>query len=255
MIATKAFNNNAVLVSDNGEEYIVTGNGVGFNVRSGDKIKEEAIEKIYVLAGDNRQRYMKIFSDKTNISFYETAETIMSMAAKKLNCELYHQSVMELADHISFVIDRINSGQHINFSVNNELMSIYPEEYQVAIDAIKLIEENYKVYLSNEEAGFITFHIVSAEKDRGNDNPLRLMSFIQGIMEIIEQHYPKIYRNRNSFTYSRMIMHLRFLGNRVLKKEELSSNEVSILLSEYLKDRKLKKCVNEIDVFIKKKYD
>ncbi len=253
MIIRKTFNNNAVLAEDGGEEFIITGNGIGYNRHIGDEVDEKLIEKKYILAESDKQRYLNIFSGDR--SFYDVASRIMDDASRQIGCEFYSEAVIELADHIYFVLERLKKDNMLTFAVNDELMSIYPKEYDAALKSLEVIEEAYDITLPHDEAGFIAFHFVSAEKGSGNHDPLKLMNFVTDVMKIIKHHYPMISREKESLTYSRMLMHLRFLGNRVLRKESLGSTEISMLLDIYNKDRKLRRCVDQIRSFIKEKYD
>lgn len=253
MIIKKVFNNNAVLVDYKGEEMIVTGLGIGYNFKTGEEVDASLIEKKYILNDTEKQRYLSIFSG--NISFYEVAREIFGIAKEKLHMDLYDQSVLELADHISFLVERIKNNDYITFALSNEMMSIYPKEYEISKIGCQLIEESYNIELPEDEAGFIAFHIVSAEKQAGNDNPLKLMNFVSMVMEIIKKNYPNINKEKNSFTYSRMIMHFRFLANRILAKESFNGNEVTELMKIYSTDKKLQKTIYEIYEFILKNYD
>ena len=49
MIIEKFLNNNMLLVNDNHEEMIVMGKGLRFHYKVGDEIRDEDIEKTYVL--------------------------------------------------------------------------------------------------------------------------------------------------------------------------------------------------------------
>ena len=252
MIIRKIFNNNTVLVDDNDEEAIVTGLGIGYNFKVGQKLDSSLIEKKYVLNNNEKQRYLSIFCGEK--SFYEIAYEIFDIAKTKLHIDLYDQSVLELADHISFLVERLRNNDQITFAIGNEMMSIYQNEYEIAKIGCKLIGETYNMELPEDEAGFIAFHIVSAEKGPGNESPLKLMSFVSSIIEIIKNNYPNINKENNSFAYSRMIMHLRFLGNRILSKERLKGSEVIELMKIYSLDKKLQKTIDEIYDFVLKNY-
>ena len=176
----KTFNNNAVLVLRGDEEIIVTGNGIGYKLREGDELNESLIEKTFVLNDSRKQRYFDLFTgDK---SYFETAEKIIDMAQKHLDAELYEQSAIELADHICFLVDRIRSNEHVAFAISNETMSVYPKEYDIGLEAVRLIQDTYDVKLPVDEAGFIAFHIILAEKENSSDNLYKLISFVNGIL-------------------------------------------------------------------------
>lgn len=253
MIIRKIFNNNTVLVDGDGEEMIVTGLGIGYNFKVGEEVDTSLIEKKYVLNNNEKQRYLSIFSGEK--SFYEIACEIFEIAKDKLKMDLYDQSILELADHISFLVERLKNNDCITFAIGDEMMSIYPDEYEIAMIGCRLIEKTYKIELPDDEAGFIAFHIVSAEKESGNKSPLKLMHFVSSVIDIIKNNYPNINKENNSFSYSRMIMHLRFLGNRILSKERLKGSEVTQLMKIYSLDKKLQETINEIDEFILNNYD
>ena len=96
MIIRKTFNNNAVLAEDGGEEFIITGNGIGYNRHIGDEVDEKLIEKKYILAESDKQRYLNIFSGDR--SFYDVASRIMDDASRQIGCEFYSEAVIELAE-------------------------------------------------------------------------------------------------------------------------------------------------------------
>ncbi len=253
MKVKKTFNNNAVLTIHGNDEIIVTGNGIGYKLREGDEVNESLIEKTFVLNDSKKQRYFDLFTgDK---SYYDTAQKIIDLAQKCLGVELYEQSAIELADHICFVVRRIRAGEYIAFAINDETMSVYPKEYEIGLEAIRLIQNTYGIKLPVDEAGFIAFHVILAEKENCSANPYKLISFVNSILQILDSYYPEISENRNSFTYSRMVMHLRFLGNRILQRETLNNSEVSILMKVYEKNNKLRRCINEIDRYIRKQYN
>lgn len=253
MVIKKIFNNNAVLVDDKGEESIVTGLGVGYNFKVGEEVDLSLVEKKYTLSNKEKERYQDMFTGEN--SYYEVASEIFMIAKEELKIDLYDQSILEMADHICFLIQRIKNNNYISFVINSDMMSIYPKEYEVSKIGCRIIENAYNVKLPEDETGFITFHIVSAEKDVGNNNPLMLMEFVSGILEIIKKNYPNINESKNGFTYSRMIIHLRFLANRIFAKERFVENDVSLFMKLYLADRKMQETIAEINSYISENYD
>lgn len=253
MIVKKILNNNAIIANDENEELILTGKGLGFNLSIGDCVDEKQIEKKFVFSENEKERLYGIFNGEK--SYYDISKKIFEMYEKELGIELYEKAILELADHICFLVERTRKNEYIQFSVINDVISIYNREYQLAKKSLDIINKTYDIETPVDEAGFIAFHIISAEKDAGNDNPLKLMNFVSSIINIINDYYPYFKENDKSLTYSRMVMHLRFLGNRVLEKSSLKGSEILAMLDIYKQNKKLMKCVDRITEFINDKYD
>lgn len=253
MEVKKILNNNAIIVNDGNEEVILTGKGLGFDLSVGDVVDESKIEKKFVFSEGERERLYEVF--KGEKSYYDVSKKIFGMFEKELNVELYERAILELADHICFLVERTRKGEYIQFTVINDVISIYNREYHLAKKSLEIINDTYNIKTPEDEAGFIAFHIVSAEKSAGNCNPLKLMSFVSSVINIINEYYPYFKENDKSLTYSRMVMHLRFLGNRILEKSSLKGSEILAMLEIYKKNKKLMKCVNEISDYIDNKYN
>ena len=58
----KIFNNNAVAtISDNKNDLILTGSGIGFQKKIGDEVDERRIEKRYVYEGGEKNAMYQLF--------------------------------------------------------------------------------------------------------------------------------------------------------------------------------------------------
>ena len=68
MIIEKFLNNNMLLVNDNHEEMIVMGKGLRFHYKVGDEIRDEDIEKTYVLQDNtNKNGYLQVLENAPDI--------------------------------------------------------------------------------------------------------------------------------------------------------------------------------------------
>ena len=248
----KVFNNNAVLALENGEEVVATGAGIGFNLNVNQQIDDKKVEKIYHLTKYEQEKYSDIFTgDK---SCFDVANKIYQLAEKELQQELYKDAALSLADHIYFLIQRIKRNEYIEFAVLDDLICVYPVEYQFSLKALDIIKTELNVEIPKEEAGFITFHMVSSEKENGNNNPYKLMQFVKDVLKIIKDYYPQMVDYNKSFAYSRIVIHLKFLGNRILRKEKTHSSEIAQVVNVFRKDEKLQECIATISNRIKEKY-
>ena len=248
----KVFNNNAILALENGEEVVATGAGIGFNLGTSQQVDDAKVEKIYHLSKYEQEKYSDIF--KGDKSCFDVANKIFQLAKEELNQDLYNEAILGLADHLYFLIQRIKKNEYVEFAVLDDLICVYPTEYRVSLKALDIIESDLNVQIPKEEAGFIAFHLVSSEKESGNKNPYRLIQFVKDVLKVIYIYYPQLINYNESFVYSRIIIHLKFLGNRILRKENANSSEIGQIVKVFEKDEKLQECVDAISDFIKKKY-
>ena len=68
MIAAKIFNNNALAtVTDEGQDAILIGLGIGFNKRPGDKVNQDKIEKIYYVQNDMQTKFLEMLKNVNSV--------------------------------------------------------------------------------------------------------------------------------------------------------------------------------------------
>lgn len=251
----KSFNNNVVLASDEKtkEEVVLVGRGIGFNVRPGDKVDETKIEKVFY------------FFDKDQFNHYETvirridrrvigvAEEIIAMAYREFKTPLNEHIHVALADHINFTLERLAGGLEIKNPFLDEIKVLYPEDYELACRAARLIEERFGVEIPDGEKGFIAMHIHSAKSNKEVSKTVKYASMINKMIEIIEEELgEKI--ERDGINYSRLLVHLRFTLERVdkdipirnpllanIKKEFRGSYAIAKKLGNFICERMGKK--------------
>lgn len=64
-----------------------------------------------------------------------------------------------LAAHLSATIERIRKGRQIRNPQLEKIKREYPKEFQVSMEIIKVVEDEFKINLPNDEAAFITMYI------------------------------------------------------------------------------------------------
>ena len=121
-----------------------------------------------------------------------------------------------------------------------------------------MIEEEFKVRLPDDEAGFIALHIVNSQMD-GNDKEIKrtykITKVIQEISNIVKYNF-KITFNEDSVYYYRFISHLKFFADRLFT-EKTFNDENNDDLFEIIKNKYKSsyECVEKISKFINEKYD
>ena len=161
MKIVKIFNNNAVAtIAENDSDLILTGSGIGFQKKIGDRIDERKIEKRYLYEGGEKNALYQLFS-RTPSEYFTISSLIMEEAGKRLNVPLKDQTIITLTDHICFAIERYKDGTELPNLVLREIQTLYKEEYQIGIWGLTMIEEKLGIHLANDEAGYIALHIIN----------------------------------------------------------------------------------------------
>ncbi|EDL62576.1 BglG family transcription antiterminator, partial [Bacillus sp. SG-1] len=137
-----------------------------------------------------------------------------------------------LTDHILFAINRLMKGMAIRNPFLMETKALYLFEYEVARDVVALLNEETNVELPEGEIGFIALHIHSAmmNKDLSQVNQhSRLIGTLTSTIEnTLEANIDK-----ESVHYMRLVRHLRYTIERVLRQERVQEPEkIALLLKE-----------------------
>lgn len=138
----------------------------------------------------------------------------------KLNQSIY----VTLTDHINFAIARYAKGINLENALLWEIKRFYPQEYELGKYAITQIKERLKVELPEDEAGFIALHFVNAEYGTNIRDALRFPNQMKEILEIVTRELG-IKLDEGTLHYERFITHMKFLLQRVYRKELLPDEE------------------------------
>ena len=253
MIIKKVFNNNSVLVFQGNEDVILTGKGIGFGKREGDPVDETKIQKSYHSVVPMNDKYAKLLQ-KIPAEYFDVSKEIYDYACRVVSTPLDEQLVLDLADHISFAVERMNHIDMGEMFLGSEIHLAYPQEYEVGIQAVKIADEKLNIQLPAEEASYIAFHLILAEGDAGSSTPKELMDSIRMVLDCVYAYYPEVEEHMTNYAVSRLLVHLRFLGNRVLRKEYPEEVE-----SSYVKkpdsNSDLDKCMEKITQEVREKHN
>ena len=93
-------NNNAVLVGQDGKDFIWIGTGLGFKMKPGQTADESKIEKVFVLHKNKvSERFLSLLSSiPTN--YVSLADDIISLAKAEIKQELSETLYVSLTDHL-----------------------------------------------------------------------------------------------------------------------------------------------------------
>ncbi|MDT3993464.1 PRD domain-containing protein [Mammaliicoccus fleurettii] len=252
MKINKIINNNVISVTQNNQERVVMGKGIGFRKQEGDIVEESKIEKIFELNNQEISERFKTLLIEVPIEVVQAVEKIIEVAKNEYNKDLSDTIYVALTDHINFAIERQREGMAIKNGLLWEIKKFYPTEYEIGLRALDWIDEIVGVKLLTDEAGFIAIHLLNAEHNNFADFN-QVTEMVQNILSLVKYHF-RLDFDEESLTYFRFMTHLKFLAQRIISKKPLNTNEFELfdIVKEKYKDAY--KCVKKIEVFLLKKH-
>lgn len=212
----KVINNNVASAYDeDGKEIVVMGKGIAFQKRSGDKLDESLIEKKYSLPDESTSKFESLVKDMP-YEHITTASRIISYAGEVLSIPLNQNIYITLTDHLNFAIERVRQGIFIENALLWEIKRFYPEEFQIGMKALDIVERDLGITLSEDEAGFFALHIVNARMGGDMHKTMDLPRIIKDITNVVNYTFGKI-PNESNLYYERFVTHLKFFLERVMK--------------------------------------
>ncbi len=225
----KVINNNMVSVrNDKGQETMLKGLSIGFKKKPGDVVDEEKIEQRFVLENemiDRRFNEIIVDIDKNVIDVcIDVISKLKEDSKVKLNDSIY----VTIIDHVSNLIDRLKLGIKFDNSILWDIRRIYPNEYSLAKEAVKVLSEKLLYDFDENEANFITLHIVNAEVLNDMHETYQITNAINDICDIVSSDLHSEFSD-DDYYYNRFVMHLRYMlerGKQKFSKNENSGNDV-----------------------------
>ena len=215
----KVINNNIVVIDDNNQEAIIMGRGLGFKKKRGDEVDPQKIDKkFYPQTHQNAEQLINMLND-ISLEEMEAANEILNLASNKLSTNLNDTEIISLSDHIHNAIARGKEGIFLKNNLLWDIKHFYPKEYEIGLAALDIIGHLTGFRLNDDEAGFITMHIVDAQMEQGYHNVNGITQFIQEITQILKYAcHQEI--DENSSYYYRFITHLKYLAQRIFSQHQ-----------------------------------
>lgn len=256
MLIDKVYNNNVVqVITDQGQEMIVMGKGLGFGKKVGDAINPDLIEKLFRLYDNNMANELsRVFVDLPAEEIDLVIELI-GQAQDSLQEEFDIALYIALADHLHYAIERNRQGLHLQNPLAWEVRKFFSEEFQIGKDALQLIQTKLGVCLDDSEAASIALHLINARKDGKLVQKNQAMcKAIIDILEIVRLHFGTI-DDEESTSYHRFITHVQYFAQRVVNGVIQGSNDA--FLYEQVKGNypQAFACTEKIKAYVAKQYD
>lgn len=250
----KILNNNVIVtLDDKGKELILTGRGIGFKKREGDLIDINLIEKQFSL--DNKDilpKFNELLSE-IPLEVLTTSQIIINHAKECMESKLQDSIYISLTDHIHFSIERHKQGFDIPNGFLWEIKKFYPKEFQIGLYALSVIKKRLGIELPEDEAGFITFHIINAQLNGTMPNIVNMTKIMREILNIVKYHF-NIEYDEDCLSYQRFVTHLKFFAQRILSKGTQTQQDSSLYEIVRQKYHQAYLCTKQIDLHLIQQY-
>mgnify|MGYP004728374211 FL=1 len=230
IIIEKVINNNIISAYEkSGAEVIVMGRGIGFKKKQGEIVPADQISKIFRIKSRTLTEQFKELLANMPLERVRISDEIISHAKDHLKLKLNQSIYVTLTDHINFAIERVSQGIEPQNALLWEIKRFYPQEFQLGIYALELIHDRLGILLPEDEAGFIALHFVNAEYGTDIRDAVKFPDQMQAIVDIVERDLG-ILLDESSLHYERFMTHIKFLIQRIYRKELLSSEDRELSL-------------------------
>ena len=209
----KVLNSSVVLVDNEGQEMIALGKGIGFGKKAGEQITDSQIDQVFLPIDETRSLQFAELIDEIPIRFFEMTKEIVQLAQQLMPNPLNSTIYLTLSDHLHFAVERQEKGLSITNRLYWEIKNYYAKEYAVAEQALLLLREKYQIFLPEEEASNIAFHLINAQSaSADNQDGLKKAKLI-GIIVNLVRYWIQQYVNKKSIHYRRFITLVSFFGD------------------------------------------
>lgn len=212
MRIVKKINTSAALALDSaGREVVVLGKGIGFPPVPYELTDISKVERTFY---DIDPKYLGMIAELPQSIVLASAD-IADLAEIELNCRLNPNLPFTLADHLNFAVERLKSGIDLTNPIAYDIRHLYPKESALADQALEILKEQTGLVLPEGEAVNVAMHLINAEAESGDlRSVLMTMKILSEVEKIVEKNLG-IRLDKESYHYSRFVMHLRYLINRL----------------------------------------
>ncbi len=251
----KSFNNNIVLAKLNERQVIAIGKGIGFAKKEGDFIQQDKIDTVFNFSNEEMKKMNLELLNSINIEDLILVKKLVSSIEDKTGKNFNSSMIISLEDHIENSLD--TNLMEFEHPMRWIVKRTNPDEYSLSkwfIDEFNKFRKSKKI--SKNEVTSITLHFINNQSIKSMSETMNDLEEINTIINIIE-YKSKKKLNKKGLDYSRFIVHLRFLLNRLKGKEDYQEKQ-NLDLYGHLLEKSPKKVVEIcylITNYLSKKYD
>ncbi|MEI5988961.1 hypothetical protein A5881_000448 [Enterococcus termitis] len=228
IMVKKVLNSSVVLVEKDGQEMIALGKGIGYGKKIDDVISDSLVDKIFLPIEAQKSSQFAELVDEIPIRFFEITKEIVAIAEQELSYQLNTSIYLTLSDHLHFAVERSEKGLNVSNRLYWEIKNYYPKEFHIGEVALKNMKINDQIFLPDEEASNIAFHLINAQSDNHEDQDgLKKAKLVGTIVNMVRYSLHQEI-DTNSVHYSRFITHVRFFVDRFFTNGLLKEKEIEL---------------------------
>lgn len=229
----KSFNNNILLVRENGKEKILFEKGIGFGKKPGEIVnKGTVVEKVFIIEDKDNQRNFNEILNRVDTKLIALVEEVIAEITDELGEELNENIHIGLVDHLFYAIRRLEDNEEIQNPFLVEIETLYGREFSMACRLANRIKDELGVNMPEGEKGFIALHIHSARNNGKLSNTIKYSFLSNSIIEHVEDRL-KIIIDRRSLDYARFLTHIRFAIERIITNSPIKNDLIDVIKSKY----------------------
>lgn len=209
------FNNNVVLARGrSGREVVLTGRGLGFQAKPGQRVDPAKVARVFEATDGNEPTELGALLAEIPPEHVALAGEALDLARVELGHDLRAGLVVPLADHLSFAIKRARNQLTMDYPLRAEVAHLYPRELAVAQQIVALVNSRIDVALPADEAVAVTLHLVNASFATADlAGTFQMTDVFQQILEVIASSFDQV--DRHGVAAARFITHLRYFFIRM----------------------------------------
>ena len=222
----KIFNNNSILVDvGKGQEAIVFGKGVGFEQGKNRHVDSSKIQKIFYLDNKKDKESLDYLFHNIPADIISAVFAVIENARINYHFQVYDSIYLTLSEHINGAYKLLLAGRYQENEIP-DLSAKYPKEYQIAKEALGIINSKLGVEFPNSEVKSIALHFINSKipngiaKHEGKSKYIFDTSkLINVVLNVLDNN--NVYQNgKNRDSFRRFLIHLQYLAKRPWRPPE-----------------------------------
>lgn len=234
-----------------GHEQIVMGRGLRFINQVGTELKEENIQKVFVLKDEKMAKEWEHLLENVPDRYAEAIQEAIYQVISQIQGKINDQVFITLFDHLVFTLERYEKNVVLQNRLLWEVKQFYPKEFALGLQLTGYLNRQLGIELPEEEAGNIAFHLVNAKTENPDmEQTLMAVRMLKDIFNIVRFSF-KVEIRQDSIHYTRFATHLQFFLQRVMEDKMLSDHDSSIFESIAGQYTESYQCACKIQDYIK----
>lgn len=220
----KALNHNAVIAigSQDNQEYLILGKGIGFGKKVSEHMDSREGDSVYSLKDVTERGDAREIAKSVSPECLEIANQVI-LEAEKAFGKIDKSVLFPMADHIEYAVKRMKNNEQISNPLTEDIRVLFHMEYKVAQCIEPMLKEKLGVQIDSDEIGYVALHIHSAIENQKVSQAMYIAQAVRECISLVESETGKKI-NVMSFSYNRLMNHVKYMIARVLNDEKIKLN-------------------------------